>query len=297
MEADLGWVRKPFDPGLIAATVDFIAAMRQAESTFAWNALSSAPMTIPDEPSTRHQPAFNVPGVVLASIAVLLGIHFVRSVLLSGEADLTVLFTFAFIPARIADPAAFATAVPGGEGAAAWSFLTYALLHADWAHVGLNCLWLAAFGSPLAWRFGAARFLAFSAIGAVAGAATHLLANGGDSAPMIGASAAISAQVAGAARFVFTAGGPVYRFGDARAVYRQPAAPLSEVVRNSRVLIFIAAWLGANLLFGIPAISSGIASGAIAWQAHIGGFVAGLILFPLFDPVGSRPAAQAPPLD
>lgn len=256
-------------------------------------------MTIPDEPSSpRHQPIFNLPGVVTASIALLLAIHLVRSLFLSGEADLTVLFTFAFIPARVADPGAYAAAVPGGEGAAAWSFLTYALLHADWAHVGLNCLWLAAFGSPLAWRFGATRFLVYSAIGAVAGAVAHLLANGGDTAPMIGASAAISAQVAGATRFVFTAGGPLYRFGNAQAAYRQPAAPLSEVIRNSRVLVFIGAWLAANLIFGIPGIGSGIASGAIAWQAHIGGFIAGLILFPLFDPVGGRPAAaDAPPVD
>jgi membrane associated rhomboid family serine protease len=230
-----------------------------------------------------------MPGVVTGSIVALLGIHLIRVLILSGDADLKLLLTFAFIPERFADPAAYAEVVPGGTWATWWSFLTYAFLHADWAHVGLNCLWLAAFGSPLAWRFGTARFLLYSAVGAIAGAVTHLLTNAGSAAPLIGASAAISAQVAGAARFVFSEGAPLFRFDSPVAAYRRPAQPLGEVVGNSRVLVFIVAWLGANLLFGIPSIGSGIASGAIAWQAHIGGFIAGLAVFPFFDPVGGAP--------
>jgi hypothetical protein len=46
---------------------------------------------------------------------------------------------------------------------------------------------------------------------------------------------------------------------------------------------------GLNLLFGLSSIGQGIASGAIAWDAHLGGFAAGLVLFSLFDPVQPTP--------
>ena len=54
-------------------------------------------------------------------------------------------------------------------------------------------------------------------------------------------------------------------------------------IRDRRVLIFLGVWFGTNLLFGL--FGGGIASGAVAWEAHIGGFVAGLLFFPVFDPV------------
>src|SRR4051794_27674020 len=115
-------------------------------------------MSDPEAPPPEHQPIFNLPGVVIALIAILVGIQAVREYLLSPELDLELLFTFAFIPARITE-AQVTSALPGGDAAAIWSFLTYSLLHADWGHVTINCVWLAAFGSPLARRFGPARFL------------------------------------------------------------------------------------------------------------------------------------------
>jgi membrane associated rhomboid family serine protease len=256
-------------------------------------------MTFPSQFDVKREPAFNLPPAVMLLLALILGIHAVRVTLLSPETDLEFVFSFAFIPARVMDPAAYATVVPGGEGAAAWTFLTYALLHADWGHVAVNSVWLAAFGSPLAWRFGTTRFLVFSAAGAIGGALLHLLSNMGDQAPMVGASAAISAHMAGASRFVFTTGIPLGGFSRARPdAYRRPAAPLSAILRDRRVLIFLIAWFGINLIFGLAGQSGGLTSGAIAWQAHIGGFLTGLILFPLFDPVGTDPfAGKAPPVD
>ncbi|MEO8668669.1 MAG: rhomboid family intramembrane serine protease, partial [Bauldia sp.] len=112
-------------------------------------------------------------------------------------------------------------------------------------------------------------------------------------APMVGASAAISAHMAGASRFVFTTGIPV-GFGRAPPeVYRRPAEPLAAIIRDRRVFLFLVTWFGINLVFGVFGSSGGLTSGAIAWQAHIGGFLAGLILFPLFDPVGTQ-AAEGP---
>jgi membrane associated rhomboid family serine protease len=62
------------------------------------------------------------------------------------------------------------------------------------------------------------------------------------------------------------------------------------------VLAFLAIWFGVNIIFGIGSIGVGMDEGqSVAWQAHIGGFVAGLILFALFDPVprGTSDAATA----
>ncbi len=163
-----------------------------------------------------------------------------------------------------------------------WTFVTYALLHGNWAHVLLNVLWLVAFGAPVARRFGAVRFLLYAAVGAVAGAALHLAFFANSFQPLVGASAAISALMAGAARFLLVSRAPIWG-GMANL---RPAPPLLEVVRDRRVLTFVGVWFGINLVFGLTN-AGGIASGAVAWDAHLGGFAAGLLLFGLFDPVKS----------
>lgn len=239
----------------------------------------NAPFPNPPSPSTR-QPILNLPPVVTAMVAVLIGIQAARG-FLSPDTDLQIILDFAFFPVRETSPDVFAGVAPAG--AVVWSFLSYAFLHADWAHVLMNVVWLAAFGSPLARRFGAGRFVLFSAVGAVAGAALHLAIFPSSAVPVVGASAAISAQMAGAARFVFQPGGPMWARGQA-ASHFLPAAPLGQVLRDRRVLTFLAIWFGINLLFGLIG-GAAIGEGAIAWAAHIGGFLAGLLLFPLFDPV------------
>ncbi len=69
--------------------------------------------------------------------------------------------------------------LPGGFGADVWTFVTYSLLHGSWMHLGVNGVWLLAFGSAVARRFGVLRFLSFFAVTAAAGAAMHLLTNAG----------------------------------------------------------------------------------------------------------------------
>jgi len=233
----------------------------------------------------RRQPVFNLPPVIVASLAVLFGIHAARKTFLTPDADFDLVLRLAFIPLRVMEPGTIGSAIPGGPGAAWWSFVTYAFLHADWAHLIFNSLWLAAFGSTLAWRFGTSRFLAFSALGAICGAVAALLVHPDGLTPMIGASAAISAHMAGASRFVFFAGGPLAGF-DGPAAYRRPAPPLRVAMVDRRVITFLAVWFGLNLLFGLFAGSTSF--GTIAWEAHIGGFLGGLILFRYFDPI-ARP--------
>ena len=162
-----------------------------------------------------------------------------------------------------------------------WTFVTYALLHGSWTHVGLNCVWIVAFGPPIARRFGATRFFLFFAATAACGALLHWLTNMMDFTPLIGASAAASGFMAGAARFMFQPGAPLGPGGASRPPVR--AARLSEMLTDRRALIFIGIWLATNIVFGAGARTLGASDAPVAWIAHIGGFVGGLALFPLFD--------------
>ena len=233
-------------------------------------------------PQTR-EPMLNVPPVMVGTLAVLALIHAIRSVL-SQSADVEFLLLFAFIPARYDPSLLVGAAWPGGAGADIWTFITYSLLHGDLMHLGFNAVWLLAFGTPVARRFGPVRFLAFFAVTAAAGALAHLMTHFGEMIPMVGASASISGAMAGSMRFAFQRGGTL-RFGGSDDSYRVPALPLMDALRDGRVLAFIAVWFGLNLLFGMGTVSVTGEDQSVAWQAHVGGFVAGLLLFGMFDPV------------
>ncbi len=259
----------------------------------------------PDQPPDRgngpgfqgrppSEPLFNLPGVVIGLLALLAAIHALRVFVLSSQTDVEFLLTFAFLPLRYVNAGELSqmlggAQLPGGEGAMVWTFLTYAFLHGSFTHLAFNGLWMAVFGSVLARRFGTRRFLAFSALTAIAGAAAHLATHFGEPMPMVGASASISGYMAAVARFAFDRGGPLsmMRAHDSFA-YRQPATSLARALSNRQVLAFLGVWFGVNLLFGMGTISFGGNEPSIAWEAHIGGFVAGLAFFALFDPVPRR---------
>jgi membrane associated rhomboid family serine protease len=235
-------------------------------------------------PDTAREPIFNVPAVLVATIGALVAIHAVRSLLPQAD-DVEILLLFAFIPARYDTNI---LAWPGGAAADVWTFVTYALLHADWMHLLFNSVWLLAFGTPLARRFGAIRFLAFCAVTAAAGALAHLMTHFGQMVPMVGASGAISGTMSAAMRFAFQRGGPL-TFGGSDQSYRVPALSLVDTFRDPRVLAFLGVWFGLNLLFGLGSVSITGNEQPVAWQAHVGGFLAGLVLFSWFDPVRSPP--------
>jgi membrane associated rhomboid family serine protease len=252
---------------------------------------------------------FNIPGVVLALVVILLAIHGLRA-LLTPEHDLQLLQRFAFVPGRFTfafDPdmvshaynevarkeemkAEIARYFLGDGDVQWWTPLTYAFLHGNWAHVGFNCLWLVAFGAAVARRFMAMRFLVFFVVTAIAGALMHFLTHMADLEPVIGASAVVSGTMAAATRFAFQPGAPLgetlglgHRHGDA-GTYRLPAPPLREVFKDRRVVSFLAVWFLVNFVFGYFSLQLGAADATVAWEAHIGGFLAGFFLFPWFDP-------------
>jgi membrane associated rhomboid family serine protease len=100
--------------------------------------------------------------------------------------------------------------------------------------------------------------------------------------------------MAAAIRFAFVRGSFLsFSRGDADAAARVPALSLTRALRDGRVLAFLAVWFGVNIIFGIGSISIGTEGGSVAWQAHIGGFFAGLLLFSLFDPIPRATANAA----
>ncbi|WP_284419258.1 MULTISPECIES: rhomboid family intramembrane serine protease [unclassified Bradyrhizobium] len=255
----------------------------------------------PDPPlQETREPVLNLPGALTAYVVLIAIIHL--RVLLPEEWDGWIIDLFAFVPKRY-DQTLLDGAFPGGTPAKIWTFVSYSLLHANLAHIGFNVLWLLPFGSALARRFGALRFYLFMAVTAAAGALAHLVTHEHALAPMIGASASVSGAMAAAMRFAFVKGGFLsFGRGDAEAAAKVPALSLSRAMRNPRVLGFLAVWFGVNIVFGAFDLTPGADGASVAWQAHIGGFAAGLILFALFDPIphvrdDAAPALPSEPVD
>lgn len=251
------------------------------------------PLPLPLPPEPPREPILNLPGALAAYVALLAVIHL--RVLLPPDLEYWTIEVFGFIPRRY-DTTLLAAPFPGGTGAKIWSFVTYSLLHANLSHIVFNVLWLLPFGSAVARRFGAVRFFLFMAVTAIGGALAHLVTHEHEIAPMIGASASVSGAMAAAIRFAFARGGFLtLRRGDADEAARVPAQPLLRALRDPRVLAFLGIWFGINIIFGIGSIAVGNEGASVAWQAHIGGFFAGLLLFSVFDPVPRRQATSADP--
>lgn len=224
-----------------------------------------------------REPIFNIPAVVLMLAALCAAVHLLRLYVLTRDDDIELLWRAAFIPIRYAG-------VVDLDIYAFTSPLTYAFLHGGFAHLAINLVWLAAFGSPLANRLGAGRFLAFWALTSVAAAGLHYCLHPMDQAPLVGASGAISGMMGAAARFGFR----MERRAGAAAFQGDPL-PVLAVVRMRGVVIFLAVWFAINLATGLASGLPGV-EGAIAWEAHIGGFLAGFFGIGLFT--GARAAGS-----
>lgn len=231
-----------------------------------------------------RQPVFRAPAVVIWLIGALAALHAARVLQPPERADALV-YQFGLYPVRYSR--AFLEshmANPGTVWERAVPFVSYMGLHGDWTHLAINCLWLLAFGPIVARRFGAGLFLAFFLICGVAGALVYLALNWGSPVPVVGASGAISGLMAAGLRML-----------PGQTPWAVPGqAPLLPIF-SRQIVIFSAVWAAINLLAGVTGLGMGGEQGLIAWQAHLGGFAAGLLLCGLFD--GLRPRPVDLPLD
>jgi len=234
----------------------------------------------------NQQPIFNVPGIVVGLIGLLIAIHVVRQ-FLTIPLDNDVLLATAFIPSRYTLPPDTYT---GGLIAYATSFITHMLIHGDATHLLFNAAWFLAFGGAIALRVGSVRFLLFTLFTGVIGAATFLAFNFGAEIPMVGASGAVSGMMGAVLRFMF----PAIDQGAFAALREAPRTipllSLRETLSDKRIIAITAIWLLINFL-SVIGMFGPTGQGGIAWEAHIGGYAAGLLCFGFFD----RPRRRAPP--
>jgi membrane associated rhomboid family serine protease len=230
------------------------------------------------DPHTR-QPFLRAPAAALVLIGALVLAHLAR-VVVSEPLSNEIVFSFAFIPARYSHAFLVAHHVnPGTLPDRLLPFVTYIFLHADWTHLAINCIWLLPFGSVVARRFGAPLFFLFFLLCGVAGAATHLALNWGSQVPVIGASAAVSGLMAAA-----------FRMMSASRAGSEELAPLT----SPRILLWTAVWAGINVVAGVTGMGAGTEVRLVAWQAHLGGYLAGLLLAGPFDSLASLARPRLP---
>lgn len=144
------------------------------------------------------------------------------------------------------------------------NLVTYAFLHADWLHLLSNMLFLWVFGDNIEDALGHMRFLVFYIACAVLAALAHLMFNLNDNAPLIGASGAV-AGVMGAYILLF---------------------PHARVFVLAKIVWFIPLPVPAFWMLGFWVATQVFyvligSDEPVAWWAHIGGFLAGLVLAPL----------------
>lgn len=228
------------------------------------------PGEAPQAERPAREPVFNLPGIVVALVLVCVGVHLYRTWLLTPAEDFGLILRYAFFPVRYS----------GEYALDLYAFLspfTYAFLHGGVAHLAVNVIWLAAFGSPLANRVGPLRFVLFWAVTSLAAVGLHYVLHSADAVPLVGASGAISGMMGAAARFGFR----IDR-NEGRAAFAGRILSIPEVFRSRMAVTFLAVWLAVNLLMGLG-FGAPDDGGSIAWEAHIGGFLAGFLLVRAFD--------------
>jgi membrane associated rhomboid family serine protease len=151
---------------------------------------------------------------------------------------------------------------------------TSMFMHGGWLHMGGNMLYIWIFGDNVEDRFGHAKFALFYLLCGIAATFAQVVVSAGSTIPNLGASGAIAGVLA-AYIILFPRGQVKVLMG--RGVVPMPA------------LVVIGLWIVLQFVNGVGSITQSAETGGVAYMAHIGGFVAGLVLTFLFR--GSRSTA------
>ncbi|HZU84000.1 MAG TPA: rhomboid family intramembrane serine protease [Polyangiaceae bacterium] len=213
-------------------------------------------------PLRDHLPTRSLPFINYALIAANVAVFFVQlNALASGVSEEAFARQWYLVPARLfADPA-------GGLP----TVFTSMFMHGSFAHIAGNMLYLWIFGDNVEDAVGHFRYLLFYLVGGVCAAAAQVVTNPTSTVPMVGASGAIAAVLAA-------------------YVFLYPRSPIT--VLNPVPLLWLfwglflyfPAWLVIGLWFLVNLWDALVnsAQGGVAFMAHVGGFVGGALLLPLF---------------
>ena len=208
------------------------------------------------------EPPFNAPWVVLAVVASILGGYLLQS--LAPDPD-AVIEGLGLSPLGLAQ-------------GRVWELVTVLVVHGSWTHALLNAVGALAFATPVArWfgRAGAGRFFTFYIVCGVASSQGYVAMHWGRPDVLVGASGAISGLMGASSRLLDGRGG---------------LAPF----RSRTVIGMAAAWGFINLLMAFRWVNVGTGGAPVAWEAHLYGYVAGLLLIGPFTPRSSLARESRP---
>jgi len=229
-----------------------------------------------EEYETRQRyPYVTIILVVINSLVFLFELFLLWT---GGEQALNTFMTaFGIVPA----------AVTSGKSLLIPFFLTpftAMFVHGSLTHIGFNMLYLLAFGDNVEDRLGRWRFLIFYLLSGLLASLAQIVVNPASQVPTVGASGAIAGILAG---YVL-----LFPKGRVRVFFF--LGPLSRTTRIS-ALLFIGVWFVTQFFNGMGALGVSTAeTSGVAYWAHIGGFVAGLVMAFFYSRFTDRsPAAQA----
>jgi membrane associated rhomboid family serine protease len=213
-------------------------------------------------------PSRSVPVVTRALILINVVVFFFE-LSLSRESIIQLFYLFGVVPARFTDPEwAASIGFPIGSY---WSLLTHQFLHGGWLHIVANMWTLWIFGDNVEDRMGPLRFIIFYLVCGVLAALTQVLVTPDATIPSVGASGAIAGIL----------GAYLLFFPTARLIVLIPILFFPFFFELPAV-IFLVLWFLIQLFSGTAMLASPQQVGGIAFWAHIGGFIAGMLLCRFF---------------
>lgn len=212
---------------------------------------------LPLRDSTRSH---SFPYVTVILIIINIYIYFQQAISSQGELVLFI-SEYALIPSRFVEQLQDFSPLSLFH----LPLITSFFLHGGWFHLLFNMLYLWIFGDNIEDRLGHFRFLLFYLLAGIAGNLGHVLINPSSPIPLVGASGAI-AGVLGAYVITF----PRSRITSLIFIF------FIIMIREIPAIYFLLFWFFMQLLNGVTSL--GIMGNSVAWWAHIGGFLAGMVL-------------------